>query len=422
MNPSRADELPIGDFFSRASAGLYTNQRHAMLKDVVLAGGARTAIGAFGGALAEVPATVLGSAVIRASLDRAGVSADQIDEVIFGNVLSAGLGQNPARQAGLGAGLSASVGATTINKVCGSGLKAVMLAAQAIQCGDASVVVAGGMESMSRAPYLLEKARSGYRMGNAEMIDSMLRDGLWDAYHHIHMGTCGDRCGAKYGFTRQQQDDYAVESHRRARAAVESGIFAKEIIPVNAPAGKATVSMTEDEQPSRFNEQKLRQLRPAFDPAGTVTAGNASSINDGAAAIFVLSAEKAAALVVKPAARLLGYATAAREPEWFTLAPIDALISLMTNLRLTVNDIDLFEINEAFATVPMAAMKELNIPHEKVNVHGGAIALGHPIGASGARTLVTLLNAMRMRNARIGIVTLCLGGGEAVAMGVELSD
>ncbi|MDB5355272.1 MAG: thlA 3 [Phycisphaerales bacterium] len=391
-----------------------------MSKDIFLAGGARTAIGGFGGAFAEVPAQALGSAVIKATLERAGVPADQVDEVIFGNVISAGLGQNPARQAGIGAGLSPTVGATTVSKVCGSGLKAVMLASQAIQCGDASVIVAGGMENMSRAPYLLEKARNGYRMGNGELVDSMIRDGLWDVYNNVHMGTCGDKCASRYELSRKEQDDFAVASYQRALAAVADGTFAQEIVSVNAPAGKGTVSVTEDEQPKRFNEEKLRQLRPAFGKEGTITAGNASSINDGAAAVTVLSAEKAKALGVKPQARILGYATASREPEWFTIAPIGALTKLMDKLGLKVSDVDLFEINEAFATVTMAAMKELKIPHNKVNVNGGAVALGHPIGASGARTLVTLLNAMRRRGARVGIDTLCIGGGEAVTMAVEL--
>jgi acetyl-CoA C-acetyltransferase len=391
-----------------------------MLKDVYLAGAVRTAIGGFGGAFADVPAATLGSAVISAALQRSGVPADQVDEVIMGNVLSAGQGQNPARQAGIGAGLNVSIGATTVSKVCGSGLKAVMLAAQAIQCDDASVIVAGGMENMSRAPYLLDKARSGYRMGNGEIIDSMIRDGLWDVYNNVHMGSCGDTCAAKFNFSRQQQDDFAVASYQRALAAIANGTFAREIVAVSAPAGKSTVSVTEDEQPKRFNEEKLRQLRPAFSKDGTITAGNASSINDGAAAMVVLSADKARSLGVKPQARILGYATASREPEWFTLAPIGALTKLLDKLRLKVADVDLFEINEAFATVTMAAIKELNIPHEKVNVNGGAVALGHPIGASGARTLVTLLTAMRQRNSRIGIDTLCIGGGEAVALAVEL--
>ena len=390
-----------------------------MPTEVFLAGEIRTAIGSFSGALAGVSATALGSAVIRTALGRSSTPAELVDEVIMGNVLSAGLGQNPARQATIGAGLSPTVGATTVSKVCGSGLKAVMLAAQAIRCGDAAVVVAGGMESMSRAPYLLEKARGGYRLGHGELVDSVLRDGLTDAYGGIHMGVCGDRCAEKYAFTRQQQDDFAVASYQRALAAVAGGTFALEIVPVSAPAGKSTVMVAEDEQPKRFDEKRLRELRPAFGSGGTVTAGNASSINDGAAAIVVMSAEKIRALGVKPSAKVLGYATASREPEWFTLAPITALTQLMNRLSLTVDDVDLFEINEAFSVVVMAAMRDLAIPHEKVNVNGGAVALGHPIGASGARTLVTLLNAMRQRDARIGITALCIGGGEAVAMAVE---
>jgi acetyl-CoA C-acetyltransferase len=391
-----------------------------MLTDVYLAGAVRTPIGGFNGALAEVSAAALGSAAIRAALERAGAAADQVDEVIMGNVLTAGAGQNPARQASIGAGLGPAVGATTVGKVCGSGLKAVMLAAQAVQCGDASIVVAGGMENMSRAPYLLDKARNGYRMGHGELVDSILRDGLTDVYSGLIMGTCGDRCAAKYEFTRQQQDDFAVASYQRALAAAAGGIFAREIIPVTAPAGKTTALVAEDEQPKRFNEEKLRQLRPAFAKDGTITAGNASSINDGAAAVVVLSREKVRSLGIKPAARILGYATSSREPEWFTLAPIDAMTRLMKKLSLKVSEVDLFEINEAFAVVTMAAMKDLSIPHEKVNVYGGAVALGHPIGASGARTLVTLLNAMRERRGRIGITSLCIGGGEAVAMAVEL--
>jgi len=390
-----------------------------MIGPVYIAGAVRTAIGNLNGALASIPATALGSRVIQAALSRAGIEANQVDEVIMGNVLSAGLGQNPARQAAIGAGLGHGVGATTVGKVCGSGLKAIMLAAQAIQCDDASLLVAGGMESMSRAPYLLEKARNGYRLGHGELLDSILRDGLTDAYGGFHMGTCADRCAAKYPFTRQQQDDFAVASYQRASAAMASGIFAREIVPVETSAGKVALTVSEDEQPARFNEQKLRQLRPAFGSEGTVTAGNASGISDGAAAVIVLSERKARALGVTPRAKILGYATAAREPEWFTLAPIAAMKRLMDRLSLKVADVDLFEINEAFAVVAMAAMRDLEIAHEKVNVLGGAVALGHPIGASGARTLVTLLNAMEQRDARIGITSLCIGGGEAVAMAVE---
>ena len=384
-----------------------------------LAGGVRTAIGAFCGAFDSVPAPTLGSTVVKAAIARAGVPKEQVDEVIFGNVVSAGLGQNVARQAAIGAGLSPEVGALTVNKVCGSGLKSVMLAAQAIKCGDASIIVAGGTENMSRAPYLLEKAREGYRMGNGEVVDSMIKDGLWDVYNNIHMGTCGDRCAEKYSFSRQQQDDFAIASFKRALEANSKGFFKDEIEPVQVKAGRETTAVAEDETPKKFNEQKLRQLRPAFGEKGTITAGNASSINDGAAALVIASPEKAQALGLKPQGRILGYATFSREPEWFTVAPIGAIAKLLKMLDLKVTDVDLFEINEAFAVVPMAAMKELGIPHEKVNVHGGAVALGHPIGASGARTLVTLLYALRQRQGRIGIDALCIGGGEAVAMAVE---
>jgi acetyl-CoA C-acetyltransferase len=391
-----------------------------MLSEVYLAGPVRTAIGAFGGTLSEVPAPALGATAVQGALARSGVPAEAVDEVIFGNVVGAGLGQNVARQVTIGAGLAASIGATSVNKVCGSGLKAVMLAAQAVQCGDSSVVVAGGTENMSRTPYLLEKARTGYRMGNGELVDSMIRDGLWDVYNNVHMGTCGDRCAAKYSFSRQQQDEFAIASYKRALAAASGGAFADEIVAVEAPAGKATVTVKEDEQPRKFNEEKLRQLRPAFGKEGTVTAGNASSINDGAAAMVVLAPDRASKLGVKPVARILGYATAAREPEWFTLAPVGAIARLLDQLHLRVADVDLFEINEAFSVVPMAAMKDLSIPHEKVNVNGGAVALGHPIGASGARTLVTLLHALKRRGGKIGVDALCIGGGEAVAMAVEL--
>jgi acetyl-CoA C-acetyltransferase len=388
--------------------------------EVYLAGGVRTAVGTFCGTFESVPAPALGSAVVKAALARAGIPASHVEEVIFGNVVSAGLGQNVARQVAIGAGLSPGVGATTVNKVCGSGLKSVMLAAQAIQCGDASVVIAGGTENMSRAPYLLEKARGGYRMGNGELVDAMIRDGLWDVYKNVHMGICGDRCAEKYGFTREQQDDFAVASFKRAIEASKKGLFSNEIEPIPVKTGKETAIVAEDENPKKFNEEKLRKLRPAFGEKGTVTAGNASSINDGAAAVGVLSAEKAKALGVKAQARILGYATYSREPEWFTLAPIGAIERLLKQLSLKPSDVDLYEINEAFSVVPMAAMKELGIPHEKVNVHGGAVALGHPIGASGARTLVTLLHALKQRGSRIGVDTLCIGGGEAVAMAVEL--
>jgi acetyl-CoA C-acetyltransferase len=387
--------------------------------EVWLAGGARTPIGGFCGSLGEVPAPALGSTAIKAALKRAGALPEQVDGVIFGNVLGAGLGQNVARQASIGAGLSPAVGAMTVNRVCGSGLQAVALAAQAIKCGDAELIVAGGTENMSAAPYLLPKARGGYRMGNGEIVDSMIRDGLWDVYNNVHMGTCGDRCAERCHFSREEQDDYAVASYQRAIDAQKNGLFEGEIVPVEIAGRKGSVTVAQDEGPARFNEAKLRSLSPAFGAGGSVTAGNASSINDGAAAVIVGSAGKFAALGVKPQARILGYATFSREPEWFTLAPIGAIRRLLERLGLGVADVDLFEVNEAFSVVPMAVMQELGVPHEKMNVHGGAVALGHPIGASGARVLVTLLNAMKQRSAKIGVASLCVGGGEGVAMAVE---
>jgi acetyl-CoA C-acetyltransferase len=371
------------------------------------------------GTLAEVAAPTLGSIVIKAAIQRAGIDPAQVGEVILGNVLSAGLGQNVARQAAIGAGLAPSVGAMTVNKMCGSGLTAVILASQAIQCGDADVLVAGGTENMSAAPYLLLKGRTGYRMGNGEVVDSMIHDGLTDAYSKLHMGLCGDQCAAKYEFSRQAQDDFAVTSYRRAVAAQKDGSFAREIVPVEIAGRKGTVKVDQDEEPLRFNEEKLRALRPAFGKDGTVTAGNASSVNDGAAAIVVLGAEKAGQLGVKPQARILGYATYSREPEWFTLAPIYAIEALLKKLNMKVGDVDLFEINEAFSVVPMAAMKDVGIAQDRLNVYGGAVALGHPIGASGGRVLVTLLNALESRQAKVGVASLCIGGGEAVALAVE---
>ncbi len=390
-----------------------------MLKNVVLAGGVRTALGGFLGSLSTLPAPQLGSIAIKAALERARVAPEAVDEVIAGNVLPAGLGQNVARQAAIAAGLSHAIGATTVNKVCGSSLKAVMLAAQAIQCGDAEAVVAAGMENMSQAPYLLPKARAGYRMGHGEIIDSMIHDGLWDVYNHLHMGTCADRCAAKYQISRREQDDFAVASYTRALQSQRDGAFAREIVPVEIAGKKGKTLVALDEEPQRFNEEKLRSLGAAFGKEGSVTAGNASSISDGAAAIIVVAAEKAEKLGVTPQARILGYSTQSQEPEWFTTAPIGAIAKLMARLGWQTADVDLFEINEAFSVVPLVAMKELNIPHAKINVLGGAVALGHPIGASGARVLVTLLNALALHNGKRGIASLCIGGGEAVALAVE---
>ena len=388
--------------------------------EIYLAGAVRTPIGTFGGAFEPVPAPVLGSIAAKNAAARAGIQSDRLDEVIFGNVVSAGLGQNVARQVAIGAGFGPNIPATSVNKVCGSGLKAIMMAAQAIKAGDASVIVAGGTENMSRAPYLLEKARNGYRMGNGEVVDCMIRDGLWDIYNNVHMGTCGDRTAEKYGFTREQQDDFAVTSFTRALAAMRNGHFTEEIQSIPVRAGKETVVVAEDENPKKFNEDKLRKLRAAFGEKGTVTAGNASSINDGAAAVVVASSDKVKQLGLKPQAKILGYSVFAREPEWFTLAPVGAIEKLLRMLSLKVSNVDLFEINEAFSVVPMVAMHDLGIPHEKVNVNGGAVALGHPIGASGARTLVTLIHALKHRGGKIGIDSLCIGGGMSVAMAIEL--
>jgi acetyl-CoA C-acetyltransferase len=393
-----------------------------MANEAYIVSGVRTPIGVFGGALATVPATRLGALCVRTALERAGITGDDVDEVIMGNVVSAGLGQNPARQATIYAGLPPSVGAMTINKVCGSGLKAVMLAKQSIALGYSRVVVAGGMECMSQAPYLLPQARNGYRMGNGVVVDSMIHDGLWDVYGDKHMGIYGDSCAAKCELTREQQDDFAVRSYTRARRAIAEGAFDDEIVPVEVQIRKDKITVGEDEEPGRFNEDKLRALRPAFGGEGTVTAGNASSINDGGAALVVVSDAGCASLRVKPLARIVAGASFSREPEWFTLAPIGAIQKLLEKTNWSVGDVDLFEINEAFSAVTMAAEKELRIPGEKVNIHGGAVALGHPIGCSGARILVTLLHALRHTGGKRGVASLCIGGGEAVALAVEIED
>ncbi len=388
----------------------------------LIVAGVRTPMGAMSGALASVPAPELGAASIKALLERTGVAGKRIDEVIMGNVIAAGLGQNPARQAAIFAGLPDSVGALTVNKVCGSGLKAVMLADQAIRAGDASLIVAGGMESMSRAPYLLTKAREGYRLGHGELLDSMIQDGLWDVYGRKHMGSCGEICADKYHFSRTEQDDFAVQSHTRARQAIADSVFDTEIAPVDVSSKGRTTRVSFDEGPAKFDEAKLRSLKPAFNPDGTITAGNASSISDGAAALLVASPDLCRAAELKPAAVIKGAATWSQQPEWFTTAPVSAIRLLLEKLDWTIGQVDLFEINEAFAVVTMVAERELGIPSEKVNIYGGAVALGHPIGCSGARILVTLLNALRRTGGRRGIASLCIGGGEAVALAVETLD
>ena len=386
----------------------------------MLAGPKRTPVGAFQGSLSTVSAQHLGAIAIRSTLKAADVVPNSVDEVIMGNVLQAGLGQAPARQAAIYAGLPDSVECLTINKMCGSGLKAVMLASQAIQTGDASVIVAGGMESMTQAPYLLPKARDGYRLGHADIVDSMIIDGLWDVYNDRHMGNCADMCAEKYSFSREEQDAFTKESYTRAQRAQSEGKFADEIVSVEVKDRRENVSeVSVDDEPGKADFEKMTKLKPAFGKEGTVTAANASKINDGAAALVVLDENKSAELKVKPVARILAQASVAQEPEWFTTAPVGAIQKVLKKAGLEMSDIDLFEINEAFSNVAMAAMKELDISHDDVNVNGGAVALGHPIGASGARILVTLLHDMKTRGAKRGLATICIGGGEASALIVE---
>jgi acetyl-CoA C-acetyltransferase len=390
------------------------------MEDVVVLSGVRTPIGCFQGSLSGFSAPQLGSVAIKGALDAAGVSGDAVSEVIMGCVLTGGMGQAPARQAALGAGVSNSVPCLTINKVCGSGMKAVMLAAQAIKLGDSDVVVAGGMESMTNAPYVLDKARSGYRMGHGQITDTMIHDGLWDPYKNVHMGNCGDQTSAECGFSRESLDEFAGESYRRALAAQAKGTFNEEIIGVEVPQRKGDpVVVSTDEEPGRGNIEKLPTLRPAFGKEGVTTAGNASSINDGAAALVLASATKAAAMGSKPIGRIVGYATHAQEPEWFTTAPAFAIQKLLEKHGLSVNDIDLFEVNEAFSVVAMVVAQKVGIPHEKLNVNGGAVALGHPIGMTGARLVLTALHELRRRGGKYAVATPCIGGGEATAVLIE---
>ena len=390
------------------------------MQRAVIVSACRTPIGSFQGKLSRLSAPQLGSVVIKEALVRIGLPADQVDEVIMGNVLSAGVGQAPARQAALGAGLSYEVGCTTVNKVCGSGLKAVMLAAQAIMTGDADVVIAGGMESMSNAPYLLTKARTGYRMGPGELIDSMIHDGLWDVYNQFHMGAAGEICARVLKISREEQDDLALLSYERARKAQMKGQFAREIVPVKAlERGSEELLLDEDEEPKRLDVLKLPNLKPSFEKHGTITAGNASSISDGAAAVLVMADDKAHSLGLKPLARIVGFTACGTEPAWFTTAPAKAIASLLRRTDRSVASVDLFEINEAFAVCSVAVNRELGLDLGKVNVRGGAVALGHPIGASGARVLTTLLYAIDDLGLKRGVASLCIGGGEAVAMMVE---
>jgi acetyl-CoA C-acetyltransferase len=390
------------------------------MKEIVILGGARTPIGSFQGTLSSLSAPRLGSVAIKCALENSGVSAEQVQQVIMGNVLQAGVGQAPARQAGIYAGVPVSAGAVTVNKVCGSGLKAVMYAANDIRCDEYDLAVAGGMESMSNAPYILPQARSGYRMGNGKLIDAMIHDGLWDPYGDKHMGSCAESCVTKYTFSREQQDEFSLESYRRAQDATKNGKFRKEIAVVEIEGKKGKSVVVDDEEPFAAPLDKMGKLKPAFAKEnGTITAANASKINDGAAALVVTSADFASKNNLKPIARIVAQSTAAHEPEWFTTAPAKAIDIVLQRARLTAGDIDLFEINEAFAAVALAAMKDIEIPHDKINVHGGAVALGHPIGASGARILVTLIHALHDRGLKRGLAAICIGGGEAAAMIVE---
>jgi acetyl-CoA C-acetyltransferase len=389
--------------------------------EVVIVGMARTAIGAFQGALSALPAPKFGAAAIEAALKRAGVAPDQVSEVIMGNVLTAGEGQAPARQAAIFAGIPKSVPAVTINKVCGSGMKALMMGVQSIRLGDSDVVVAGGMESMSNVPYLVQGARSGFRMGPQQMIDGMIHDGLWDPYNNQHMGNCAELCAKEKSFSRQAQDEYATESFKRAQAAQKAGKFSSEITPVQIAGRKGdTTTVDADEGPAKVQFDKIPGLKPVFDKAGTVTAANASTINDGAAALVLMSGDKARALGLKPLARIVSYGAHAQEPVWFTTAPGAAMAQAMKKAGWQASQVDLWEVNEAFAVVAMAAQKELSIPADKLNVWGGAISLGHPIGMSGARIVMTLVSALKDRGGKRGVAGICIGGGEATAMCVEL--
>jgi acetyl-CoA C-acetyltransferase len=390
------------------------------MRKVAIVSAARTPVGSFNGLLSPVPATGLGSIAIDGALKKVQLNGDQVDEVIMGNVLSAGLGQAPARQASLGAGLPKSVGCTTVNKVCGSGLKAVMLANQAIIAGDADVVVAGGMESMSNAPYLLTRARSGYHMGHGELVDSMIRDGLWDVYNQFHMGEAAELCAEKLGISREDQDRFAVLSYRRALKALQDGEFRRETVSVPVSRREGAVQLVEeDEEPKRVTSERLPTLKPAFRADGSVTAGNASSISDGAAALVVMAEDKAQALGLTPLGRIVSYGSFATDPAWFTTAPVHAISALLKKSGRQISDVDLFEINEAFAVCSIAVNRELGLDPDRVNIRGGAVALGHPIGASGARILTTLIHALTDMNLSTGVASLCIGGGEAVAMMVE---
>jgi len=391
------------------------------MREVVIISAVRTATGKFQGALKDFKATDLGAMVVREAVSRAGVRPEEVDECIMGCVVQAGLGQNPARQAALRGGLANEVGALTINKVCGSGLKAVMLAAQAIQLGDAEIIVAGGMESMTNAPYLLTKAREGYRLGNGTIVDSMINDGLWDVYNDFHMGNTGEIVSERYNVSREEQDNYAYNSHKRAAAAIEAGRFKDEILPVEIKQKKGDPIIFDTDESVRFDAslESMAKLKPAFKKDGTVTAGNAPGVNDGASAVLVTSLERAKALGIEPMARVVAYATSGLAPELVMMTPVQATRKVLAKANWAISEVDLFEFNEAFSVQAVAVTKELGVDPEKVNVNGGAVALGHAIGSSGSRVLTTLLYEMKRRDVKRGVASLCLGGGNGVAMAVE---
>ena len=389
------------------------------MKEVVIVSAVRTPIGSFQGALSALTAPQLGAIAIKEAVSRAGIKPEDVSEVIMGNVLPAGVGQAPARQASIYAGLPKSVPCMTINKVCGSGLKAVMLAAQAIIAGDAEIVVAGGMESMSNVPYYLPKARTGYRMGNGSIIDGMVHDGLWDCYNNFHMGNAGELCSKELNIPRKDQDDFSVESYKRALNAIEKGLFKNEIVPVEIKDRKGIVTVSEDEEPKKTNFEKGLALKPAFQKDGTITAFNASKINDGASVLVIMSKEKADSMGLKPLAKIVAQASYAQEPEWFTTAPAYAIQNVVKKANMKIEDIDVFEINEAFAVQALSVIQTAKLDASKVNLNGGAVALGHPIGASGARILTTLINVLQQHNKKFGLATLCIGGGEASALIIE---
>ena len=391
-----------------------------MSKPIAILSAARTPMGGMMGSLSSVPSPELAAVAIQAAIERAGLNKANIDEVIMGSVLTAAVGQAPARQAALAAGIGKATPCTTVNKVCGSAMMAVMMAGNALRSAQSSLVVAGGMESMSRAPYLIPQGRQGYRFGSAEMLDHMQFDGLRDSYQGLAMGNFAESCANKYQFSREDQDAYAIESLRRANAAIEQGLFSREIAPVTIASRKGDIVIDTDEQPGNARPDKIPQLRPAFNKEGTVTAANASSISDGAAALTLMMADEAEAQSLKPIALIHGYDQVAQEPEWFTTAPVTAINNTLQRVGWSVEDVDLWEVNEAFAVVAMAALEEIGMPHERLNVNGGACALGHPIGASGSRIIVTLIHALQQRGGKRGIASLCIGGGEATAMAIEI--